>query len=70
MNLRYQVTIGGTARECRMEGGLVSIKVGMEGRVILGPEGSAGSVDVPLRFSNLMMLHPAAFSAATCNSKS
>jgi len=51
MNLRYQVTIGGTARECRMEGGLVSIKVGMEGRVILGPEGSAGSVDVPLRFA-------------------
>ena len=51
MNLRYQVTIGTTARECRLEGNMVSIKVGMEGRVILGPQGSAGSVDVPIRFA-------------------
>ena len=40
MNLRYQVTIGTTARECRMgPNNTVSIKVGMQGRVILGPEG-------------------------------
>lgn len=51
MNLRYQVTIGTTARECRLEGNMVSIKVGMEGRVILGPQGSAGPVDVPIRFA-------------------
>jgi len=51
-NLRYQVTIGTTARECRLQdGNMVAIKVGMEGRVILGPEGSAGNIDVPLRFA-------------------
>lgn len=51
MNLRYQVTIGTTARECRLAGNMVAIKVGMEGRVILGPEGAPGQIDVPIRFA-------------------
>ena len=53
LNLRYQVTIGTTARECRMgPNNTVSIKVGMQGRVILGPEGGGpSSIDVPLRFA-------------------
>src|SRR4051812_38923710 len=33
MNLRYQVSIGTTARECRLlPGNILSIKVGMQGR--------------------------------------
>ena len=52
MNLRYQVTIGTTARECRLAANnMLSIKVGMQGRVILGPEGSPGTVDVPVRYA-------------------
>lgn len=51
LNLRYQVTIGTTARECRLQGNMVTIKVGMEGRVILGPQGNPGPVDVPIRFA-------------------
>ena len=53
LNLRYQVTIGTTARECRMgPNNMVSMKVGMQGRVILGPEGgNPGTIDVPLRFA-------------------
>jgi hypothetical protein len=52
MNLRYQVSIGTIARECRLlPGNTVSMKVGMQGRVVLGPEGSAGTVDVPVRFA-------------------
>ena len=51
-NLRYQVTITTTARECRLVGNnMLSIKVGMQGRVILGPEGSPGTVDIPLRYA-------------------
>jgi hypothetical protein len=51
-NLKYQVTIGTTARECRLgPNNTVSIKVGMQGRVILGPEGTPGSIDVPLRYA-------------------
>jgi hypothetical protein len=52
LNLRYQVSIGTTARECRLEANnMLSIRVGMEGRVILGPEGSPGTIDVPIRYA-------------------
>ena len=51
-NLRYQVTISTTARECRLVGNnMLSIKVGLQGRVILGPEGNTGTVDVPVRYA-------------------
>jgi hypothetical protein len=53
MNLRYQVIISTTARECRMgPGNTISMKVGMQGRVILGPEGGhPATVNVPVRFA-------------------
>ncbi len=51
MNLRYQVGISTTARECRVVGGTVSIRVGIQGRVILGPQGNPGTVDVPIRYA-------------------
>jgi len=51
MNLRYQVGIGDTARECRVVGTNVSMKVGVQGRIVLGPAGGPGQVDVPLRFA-------------------
>src|SRR5262245_21475548 len=49
-NLRYQATFSQTARECRLAAGTVSMKVGMQGRVILGPFGAPGAVDIPLRY--------------------
>ena len=49
MNTRYQVTIGQTARECAALGGVVTMRVGVQGRVLLGPAGGPGQVDVPLR---------------------
>jgi hypothetical protein len=50
-DLRYQLSFRQTARECSVQGGLMSIKVGVEGRVILGPLGGPGIVDVPLRYA-------------------
>ena len=51
-NLRYQVGISTKARECRMTApGMVSVKVGIQGRVILGPQGSPGTIDVPIRYA-------------------
>jgi hypothetical protein len=51
-NLRYQVGFGENARECRLlPGNMVSMRVGVEGRVILGPAGAPGHVDVPLRLA-------------------
>ena len=42
MNLRYQIGFGETARECRMApGNMLSMRVGVQGRVILGPAGGA-----------------------------
>jgi hypothetical protein len=53
MNLRYQVTVTTTARECRLgPDNTVLMKVGVQGRVILGPEGgNPGTVNVPIRFA-------------------
>jgi hypothetical protein len=50
-DLRYQLSFGQTARECRVQDGILTIKVGVQGRVILGPFGTPGSVDVPLRYA-------------------
>ena len=50
MNLRYQVGFAETARECRLlAGNVVSMRVGVQGRVILGPAGAPGELDVPVR---------------------
>jgi hypothetical protein len=49
MTTRYQVSIGQTARECAALGGVMTIKVCLEGRVLLGPAGGPGRVDIPLR---------------------
>lgn len=50
-NVRYQGTIGETARECGFLAGAVNMKVGLQGRVIVGPAGGPGRVDVPLRIA-------------------
>jgi hypothetical protein len=47
--LRYQVSVGDTARECVDLGAEISIKVGVQGRLVAGPRGSGSSVDVPVR---------------------
>jgi len=50
-DLRYQLSFGQTARECAVQSGTMSIKVGVQGRVILGPLGGPGQVDIPLRYA-------------------
>lgn len=51
LNLRYQGTIIRFARECHVAAGVMTMKVGVEGRVITGPAGGPGKVDVPLRMA-------------------
>ena len=51
MTTRYQVSIGQTARECAALGSVMTMKVGMQGRVLLGPAGRPGQVDIPLRMA-------------------
>jgi hypothetical protein len=48
-DLRYQATITRTARDCNLQNGQVTVRIGIQGRVIAGPSGAPASVDVPLR---------------------
>lgn len=51
LDVRYQGVIVNTARECHVNSGLMTIKVGVEGRVLVGPAGGPGTVEVPLRIA-------------------
>lgn len=51
MTTRYQVTIAQTARECAALGGVMTMKVGVQGRILLGPAGGPGQIDIPLRMA-------------------
>lgn len=44
----YRGEITKNARECNISPGSVSIKYGVAGRVLLGPQGQSGSVDLPI----------------------
>lgn len=49
LDVRYQGSIVRTARECHVANGVMTMKVGIEGRIITGPAGGPGTVEVPLR---------------------
>ena len=51
LDLRYQGSITRTARECHLNGNNLTMKVGVEGRIITGPAGGPGSVEVPVRIA-------------------
>ena len=48
-DLKFQATITKTARECQINGGEITARIGIQGRVIAGPAGAPASVQVPLR---------------------
>jgi hypothetical protein len=50
-NLRYQFSIGDVARECFVVGDKLTIKVGIHGRILLGPAGSPGHYTLPVRIA-------------------
>ncbi|MGA7383521.1 MAG: hypothetical protein WBW81_02140 [Methylocella sp.] len=52
-NLRYQYALDDTARECTLDGDQLAIKIGVAGKVLLGPAGSPGSFSVPVRMAVL-----------------
>ena len=51
LDVRYQGSIIRTARECHVNAGVMTMKVGIEGRIITGPAGGPGAVDIPLRIA-------------------
>jgi hypothetical protein len=51
MSLKYQGSIVRAARQCALVNGQMVMKVGVEGRIILGPQGTPGQITVPLRIA-------------------
>jgi hypothetical protein len=47
--VRYQATITRTARDCNLNAGQITARIGIQGRVIVGPAGAPPSVEIPLR---------------------
>jgi hypothetical protein len=50
-DLRYQLSITQLARQCALEGPDIRMRVGVQGRVIVGPAGAPNQVEVPLRYA-------------------
>jgi hypothetical protein len=51
LNLRYQASFTQTARECILRGNNLTIKVGVQGRIVVGPAGGPGPLSIPLRYA-------------------
>lgn len=51
LTMRYQASFGQTARECKLAGNVLTIRVGVEGRVVMGPAGGPGQFEVPIRYA-------------------
>lgn len=49
--LQYQGVIDETSRNCVVSNGLITVNMGVTGRVLLGPAGSQSSVNAPIRFA-------------------
>ena len=50
-DVRFQASITKMARECIRNGGEITARIGIQGRVIAGPAGAPPSVEVPLRIA-------------------
>src|SRR5579859_5383803 len=48
-DVRFQATITKMARDCTQVNGEITARIGIQGRVIVGPSGAPPSVEVPIR---------------------
>jgi hypothetical protein len=51
MSLKYQGAFVRAARDCKVVSGQLVMKIGVQGRVIVGPAGGPGQIEVPLRLA-------------------
>jgi hypothetical protein len=50
-DLRYQLTFTRLARQCALNGPVMRMRVGVQGRVLVGPAGAPNEVNVPVRYA-------------------
>jgi hypothetical protein len=48
-NVRFQASITRTARDCTINNGEITGRIGIQGRVIAGPAGAPATIEVPMR---------------------
>ena len=51
MTLRYQASLHSLARECAILGATITMKVGAQGRIVVGPAGGPGQMELPIRYT-------------------
>jgi hypothetical protein len=51
LSVRYQASFTQTARECVAHDNSLTIKVGVQGRIVVGPAGAPSSITIPLRYA-------------------
>ena len=51
MGMRYQASFGQLARECQLVAPTLKMRVGIEGRIIVGPAGAPAQVELPVRLA-------------------
>ncbi|WP_374624840.1 hypothetical protein [Devosia sp.] len=50
-DLNYQAVIDKQSRNCVVSNGLITVKMGVVGRLLLGPSGNQTEITVPIRFA-------------------
>jgi hypothetical protein len=50
-DVHYQLTFTEFARQCSLTGSTVHMRVGVQGRVVVGPQGAPDQVDIPIRYA-------------------
>jgi hypothetical protein len=50
-SLQYQGVIDESSRNCVVSNGLITVNMGVVGRVLLGPKGNQATVNAPIRFA-------------------
>jgi hypothetical protein len=50
-SLNYQAVIDQQSRNCVVSNGLITVRMGVVGRLLLGPAGDQQKVDLPIRFA-------------------
>ena len=48
-DVKFLASITRTARECNLNSGQITAKIGIQGRIIVGPQGAPPTIQVPLR---------------------
>ena len=51
MSLKYQGVFVRAARDCAVVSGQMVMRVGVQGRIVVGPAGGAGHIEVPVRIA-------------------